>query len=325
MLRKITLAGALLLAATVSYASIWPEEYFGYKRTSMREVTLGESPIWEEYGFEEGESAEYELSGDRFQATAYRFHDATSAMAVYHWKRPVEARKSELTELAVEWSDGVFLAFGNYIFRFEGRKPSEEELVGMLLILPMLEQSPLPTFPEFFPATGLVPGSTRFVIGPASLQEFEPRIPPSTAGFHFGVEAQLAKFRSPKGDIDLGVFSYPTPHIARERLAEFRMLPNAVVRRSGPLLAVVLDSPDPDEAQRLVSLVNYRATIVWDEFTAAREPTIVDIVLTAFMFIGGLLVLAILFGGVFGGAKFLWWRRSGAERDPMILLHIDDK
>ena len=313
------------MAGPLCHGAIWPEEFFGYERRSVRPAKPGEGPVWEEYGFEEGETARYEHEGKQFTATGYRFHDATSAMSVYLWKRPAGGVASPVTALAVELPEGLFFSHGNYVFRFEGFKPDQEQVVGMLLVMPMMEQSALPSWVSLLPRDGIRAGTERFVIGPAGLAAVEPRVPPSVAGFHYGVEASFADFASPKGDVRLGVFSYPTPHIARERLTEFRMLPGVVVKRTGPLLAVVFDPADPDEAQKLLGQVNYRATITWDERSFDPGPSIVEIVLTAFLFIGGLLLCAVVLGGVFGGVKFWRWSRQAVEEDPMILLHIEDK
>ncbi len=304
---------------------MWPEEFFGFERVSVKPAAPGNEPIWEEYGFEEGEVAVYARKNLQFTATAYRFADPTSAMAVYQWKHPVSGTPSDITDMAVETGNGLYLAFGNYVFRFEGYKPTEEQITGLLLVTPELDQSPLPTFPAFLPEEGLIPGSKRYVIGPASLREFEPAVPPSVAAFHFSVEAQFASYSSPKGDLKLEVFSYPTPQIARERLPAFRALPGAMVKRTGPLLAVVMHPPDADEAENLLSRVNFRATVVWDQMSARPELTIVEIVLTGFLFIGGLFLTAILLGVLFGGFRFLRWRRSPNEDDVMLRLHLDDR
>lgn len=324
MLRRLILCFSLIVFVAASgSAAIWPEEFYGFKRISLKRQTPGEGPIWDEFGFEEGEVAEYQLEAQRFTATAWRFADSTSAMAVYLWKRPSQGRPSDLAELAVEWNDGAFLAFGNYVFRFEGRKPTSDELVGMYLVIPMFEKSPLPTFPSFMPQADRIAGSERYAIGPASLEQFESRVPPSVAGFHYGVEVELAKYQSPKGDLELGLFSYPTPHIARERLVEFRMLPRTVVKRTGPLVAVILNPPDADEAERLLAKVNYRANITWDQYASDPGLSFVEFILTAFALIGLLLLFALILGAIFGGLRFLrFWRKVG-EEDPMILLHLE--
>jgi hypothetical protein len=326
MLRSLILfAGIVALTGSPALAAIWPEAFYGPARTSLTSAPLPREPVWEEFGLEEIEIAEYSGEGDSFKATAYRFGDSTSAMAVFQWKRPRGYQPSEAETLAVESADSLYLAHGNYILHFEGRKPSEQELNGLYLVLPLKEESSLPALPEYLPASGRIAGSERYVTGPASLKEFEPRISPSVAGFHFGAEAQLASFETPRGEMRLAIFSYPTPHIARARLVEFRMLPGAVAKRSGPLVALILDPPDADEAQRLLGRVNYRATITWHESMPKPEPNLAEFLLTAFALIGVLVAFAIMAGLAFGAYRLLL-RRTGVEgEDPMILLHLEDR
>jgi hypothetical protein len=284
------------------------------------------APIWEEYGLEEAETAEYSAPGVDLKATAFRFNDSTGAFAAYQWMRPDGYGPAAIEPLALETNDSLFLAHGNYVLHFEGKKPSPEELKGLYLVLPLTENSALPSLPEYLPADGRVPRSERFVIGPASLAEFEPRIKPSIAGFQYGAEAQLARYLSPKGELNLAIFAYPTPHIARERLNEFRMIPGAVVKRAGPMLAVTLTPPDPDQAQQLLAKVNYRATIVWDEHQASAPAAFADLLLTIGALVGLLLLAALGIGFFLGGSRFLYRGRKGAPpRDPMILLHLDDR
>ncbi len=326
MLRKIVFFTALVLGASASaWSAIWPEEFFGYTRVAVEPASPGDEPVWEEYGFEAGENARYALDGKEFRGTAFRFADATSARAVYLWKKPSDAQPADLTGLSVQWNDGAYFAHGNYVFRFEGFKPSVEQVVGQLLIVPLLEQSPLPSWTEYVPEEHRIEDSRRFITGPEGLEQFEPRVPPSVVGFHYGPEAEIATYSTPAGPLKLTVFNYPTPHIARERLAEFRMLDGAIVKRAGPMLAVVFDPPDPDAAQKLLARVNYRANITWDEYSFKREPTLPEVILTAFLFIGGLFLMALIFGALFGGLKFRRRHEGAVQEDPMIMLHLDDR
>src|ERR1035441_10904208 len=103
-----------------------------------------------------------------------------------------------------------------------------------------------------FPYTTLfrsdrVANSERYILGPASLEKFIPVIPPSVAAFHYGAEGQWGVFHSSKGDMGLVIFSYPTPQIAMLKEVDFRGIPGVnPVKRSGPLVAVVVAPPDPD-------------------------------------------------------------------------------
>jgi len=327
MLRRLILFAILAVEAAVpAGAGIWPEEFYGLKRISLAPVALTGDAIWQEYGFEQGERAEYAGEGVRLKATALRFADSTAAMAVFQWQRPAGYKPADVEPLAVESPTALYVAHGNYILHFEGKKPSREELLGLYIVLPLTENSALPTLPSYLPEAGRVAGSERFIVGPVSLQKFEPRIPPSVAAFQYSPEAQLAKYRSDKGEMSLAIFSYPTPHIARERLAEFRMLPGALVKRTGPMLVALFDSADPDQAQQLLAKVNYRATIIWEEPSLSGAAGFADLLLTIGALVGLLLVCAIAVGLALGGSRFLYFGRKGAEkRDPMILLHLEDR
>lgn len=328
MLRRV--AAVLLLIGALALptqAAIWTEEFFGFERTSLETVTLPDTPIWEEYGFEEGERAQYAGDGIHFTATAWRFNDPTSAMAVYQWQHPTSYRSSELTKLAVETDDSLYMAHGNYVLHFEGRKPTFEELQGLYLVLPMKDVSALPTLPQYLPQDGLVPGSERFVTGPAGLEEFEPRIPLALAAFQYSTEIQLGRYSTSAGDMTLVILSYPTPHIARERLAEFRMMDNVLVKRSGPMVVLAPDPPDENAAQSLLGRVNYRATITWDQTFPEQQWTLANLILTMAALVGVVAGLAILGGFGVAGLRMLQRRMVAgtAAGDPMVMLHLDDK
>ena len=106
-----------------------------------------------------------------------------------------------------------------------------------------VDTTALPALVTSLPTEGLVPNSERYITGPNSLQKFDPGVSPSVAAFHYGAEAQLGVFHSPKGDITMAIFNYPTPQIAMQKESDFRNLPGGpVVKRTGPLVAVVLAS-----------------------------------------------------------------------------------
>ncbi len=326
MLRSI--AVGLLLAPFWARAGIWPDQFGSFTKLSARPVAppAADRAVWDEYGFEEGEEAQYGSGTVRFSAVAWRLKDPTSALAAFQWQRPPDAEPSEIGRLAAATAQELWLAFGNYLFRFQGRKPEVAELAGLFHRLPRLDQSSLPTLTDYLPKADRTPNSERFVIGPASLEKFEPRVPPSVAAFHYGTEAQLARYRSPRGELSLALFSYPTPHIARERLEAFQKLDGAVVKRVGPLVAVIFSPPDPDAAERLLARVQYRASLSWSELIPSKRDNLGDLILTILALIGVLLLIALAGGLVVGGVR--WASRAWfgvSESDPMIRLHLEDQ
>jgi hypothetical protein len=315
----------LLLAPVIVAASVWPENIGEWRRVSVQPATVADRAIWNEYGFHEAQSARFELEDKSFTATAWRLEDSTGAMGAFKWQRPADAKPFGSEGLAAEIAGGVLLAAGNYVVSIQGHRFAAEELSAILENLPRLYNAPLPALPDFMPADNMVPNSERYVLGPAALARFEPRIPPSVAGFHYGVEASLATFRGKGGDLQLALFNYPTPQLAMQQHEAFSKIPGAMAKRSGPLIAVVLSPPDLDAAEHLLSLVRYQAAVTMHEYVPTRRDNVGHLILTIFQLIGILLLFALFSGLAVGGFRFLIRRGAkGQDADPMIMLHLDD-
>ena len=59
----------------------------------------------------------------RRPAVAFRFRDPTGALAAFQWQTPAGATPSALGKYSVETPQAALVAFHNYLFRFDGRKP----------------------------------------------------------------------------------------------------------------------------------------------------------------------------------------------------------
>ena len=315
-----------LLLPAACFAGIWPDNFGAFHRTSAKPAVVSDRPLWDEFGLQQAEQAGYEFKAQKFTGTAYRLQDSTGALAAFDWQRPSDAKVSALGKLAVEAGDSVTVAYGNYLLRFEGYKPSVSEIDALVQTLPKLEQSPLPALSGYLPDKGLVPNSERYILGPVGLDRFAPAVSPSTAAFHFGTEAQFGVFRAPTGDMKLAIFSYPTPQIARERIVDFQRISGAIAKRAGPLVAVVLSPPNADDAERLLAQIRYAPTITLDEHVPGARDNIGNLVVNAFKLTGLLLIFCLVAGLSFGGFRALF-RRAGpaGDADGMISLHLSDR
>jgi len=316
----------MLLLPIACFGGIWPDNFGAFHRTSDKPVVVSDRPLWDECSLQQAEQAEYESDARKFTGTAYRLQDSTGALAAFDWQRPSDAKPSALSKLAVESGDSVTLAYGNYLLKFEGYKPSVGEIGTLVQTLPKLEQSPLPALSSYLPDKELVPNSQRYILGPVGLDKFAPAVSPSTAAFHFGTEAQLGVFRVPSGDMRLAIFSYPTPQIARERIVDFQRISGAMAKRAGPLVAVVLSPPNADDAERLLAQIRYSPTITLDEHVPGARDNIGNLVVNIFRLTGILLVFCLVAGLSFGGFRALF-RRAGPSGDAegVISLHLMDR
>lgn len=317
---------ALLLALTAPiYATIFPDQIGDYTRSAPKTFTTPDQALNDEYGIEATEQADYSAPQNRkFTATAWRSRDTTGAMALFQARRPAGAVYKKLADLTVTTSDGFIFAHGNYVFQLTGKLPAQADLDPVLAQLPKLEQSPLPALIGYLPSAGLVPNSERYIIGPVSLDRFGSGIPAATAAFHLGAEGQLGKYRTTKGVLTLVIFNYPTPNLARDRFDDFEKVPGIIAKRTGPLVAAIAGSPDPESAERLLSQVRYEANLTWNEKVPQNELKQAANAILAMFALAGLLILASIIVGIgFGGFRVLRKKLGGkAEPDEMITLHL---
>jgi hypothetical protein len=108
------------------------------------------------------------------------------------------------------------------------------------------------------------------------------------------------------------------------REPEFRGIPGGnLVKRSGPLVAMVLAPPDPDAAERLLAKVKYEAVVTLDQWVPSHKDNIGNLVINAFILIGILLGFSIVSGLVFGGWRAFRRRGTrGDEADALTTLHL---
>jgi hypothetical protein len=315
----------VLLAAGVTRAAILPDTIGDWQKGVAAPATVTDQKVWQEYALQDSEIAEYASGSTKYSISAYRFADATGAFAAFDQARPADAQAVSVTGLGAANATDEIVAVGNYLFIFNGYKPKPEELNHVVGTAPRYSQSPLPTLPRYLPA-GAEANSERYITGPDSLARFAPEIPPSTAAFHFNAEAELAKYGKPGKETTLVLFTYPTMEMARDRIAHFQQVPGAIVKRSGPLVAVALNATSPDDAERLLSRIKYQAEVTLPEHAPTLKDNPANLFLNIFVLCLVLAGFCVVSGLVVGGLRVLL-RRSGAsgDGDNMISLHLSGR
>ncbi|MBI2686290.1 MAG: hypothetical protein HYX27_08235 [Acidobacteria bacterium] len=296
-------------------AAILPEGIELHSRKTVTALKPEPAAVWSEYGLQEAESAEYSGLKGSFFVSVWRLPDATNAQAALQLLRA--ARPA-----------GSLQQRGNYVLEFSGFKPEEETINQLILHMPRYDSSSLPALTGFLPAPNRHGNSERYIVGPASLEAFLPGMSPSLVAFHFGTEGQLARYRDKDGDVTLVLFNYPNPQIAKERLAAFQEHKQYVARRSGPLLAVVTQSPTPDAAERMLSQVRWEVNVTLNQqLPDPKGDNIGVLFLNVSKFSGLMIVFAVFAGGAFAGFRMLGRKFSGqkpGEDATVIALHIDE-
>ena len=309
MLRSLSLAALFISSAC---AALLPGQLGPNRRGSSEPVQIAtSSDVWAEFGLQAAERADY----GALRVTAYQFKDSTGAYAARQWL------------LA---SDASAITFGNYAITCAGKCPSAARLTEWFSANPPpnVLRSAYPTLEAYLPRKDLVAGSKRYVLGPVSLAQFEPRIPASAAAFDFSSEAQLARYRAAQGEETLAIFYYPTPQIAQKQAPAFEQIPGAAVKRTGSLVAVVLAAPDRAAADRLLSQVNYQASVSWDEQVlplVLKPQTAAQMLLSIFTLAGMVLGFCLLSGLAFGMVRVIARKFGYSDAQyALTTLHLTD-
>ena len=296
----------LLLFSLPAGAALLPEALGEFERKSVEPYTPGNTDLYLEFGFEEGETAHYVTkAGPTVDITARRFQDPTGAFAVFLWLQPEQGVERAFGESAVQSGERTLIRFGNYVVEMRGAEPIDEHVELMLAFLPRVQMTAPPPLLAYFPTVQIVPHSARHILGPAGLERVAPEIPPSVAAFHFGTEAHYGRYATPNGEHELLLFSYPTPQIARDQFEAFNQLDAVVAKRSGPLVAVVPNPPSADEAQRLLARVRYAAEVTLHHRELTRSENLATLFIDIILFCVFLVFMMIVGGGIVAGTRLL--------------------
>ena len=310
MLRRcLILLGAAVLPAAA--AGLWPDHVGTARLKSSATYQPAASPsVWGEFGLTQSSKADY----GSFQAVVYQFKDATGAYAAAKW---------------LYGTSPSAVAAGNFALTCTGNCPRGPALPNAFLAHAGRASHPNPPpVVGYLPQAGRVAASERYVLGPASLSEFAPAIPTPAAAFQFGTEAALARYKAANGEAQLAIFRFLTPQMARQQAPEFEKIAAAKVKRTGPLVAVVLSASTDALATRLLGQVNYEASVAWSEPIPkpfhARD---LGDMLYSIALLGCLLVAFCVLAGVAFGLIRIAARRLGLypeENESMITLHLRD-
>ncbi len=298
------LAFALLFAAA-AHAQIWPETWHGSKRTSVQTLTPEDAMLWVEYGGEAMEKAVYDGPVGKFTAFAWRLKDATSALAWYQANRPENCTPVRGAVAACTTPGAVIRERRNYVLRFDGWRPLDKEIEELDSKLPRMRNGGgLPVLAGYLPEKDRVRNSERYVLGVHSLNKFVPWFPAALASLEDGAEAQSGKLALGGTQSDYVVFHFHTPQFARAKAKEFEKQPGWLVKRSGPLVAVMPGSAPKNVSEAILASLEWKAEAIWNEpGSPPRMPNVGGMLVAIFELTGVLLVSCV--GGGFAFA-LLW-------------------
>ena len=278
--------------------------------------------LWSEYGLLHTDTGKHA----KLTYTAYRFKDLTGALAAWESERAAQAKPCEQAPFCSTDGNHTLIFQDNYVLEFDNPKPKKSDVEAVIAALPGRTDTALPAVLTFLPRQGIVPNSARYLLGDRSLRTFAPELLVSDTGFSQGGEAQVAQYKVNGGNepIRLAVFYYPTPEMARIHSVSLRHVPGAHVKRSGVLVAVVYGDATDQQADTLLSRVEYEAKITWND-TPPPPPIkplyslLLNIIYASIL----LSAIGLTAGLIYAGMR--WYRRKYGQLgsdEAMTTLHL---
>ena len=124
-------------------------------------------------------------------------------------------------------------------------------------------------------------------------------------------EGELARYRTSHGEATLAIFSYPNMQMARQQAAILEKLPDAAVKRTGPLVALVLAPGGQAAAAQLLGQIDYKATVSSDD---QQIPLVIRPQTAAQMVLGILALAGIVLGFCLLSGHGLWSMASSGSK-----------
>jgi len=306
-----------------------------------------------EFGFTDLETATYlREDGRKLTIKAARFTDVSGAFGAFTFYRVPEMIVETIGDQGASANERVLFQRGNVLVdavfsKLSVMSAAELRELSDALPMPAREARGLPSLPTYLPKQSLVNNTTKYVLGPVSLQGAGSPIPAQFVDFNAGAEVVLATYKSSGGDATLMLISYPTPQMAAEHMRRLDATrpsagqqaggPTIVSiepffdRRTGPILAIASGPLSQSEAKSLLASVNYDADVTWNENTHfTKRDNLANLLVNIIILCGILIGLALVAGVAFGGARVLIRRylpdrvfdRSGDME--FISLHLSE-
>jgi hypothetical protein len=329
----VLLIATLLSAIPARAQSVLPLSFAGWTQSAKEPfaptaASASASPgnpsqatvVASEYGFSSGERATYRRGADKLDVAVYRMKDPSGAYGEYSYLRMQEMTRSDLAEHSSMSRDRALVLDGNLILDIQGHdlQKLDADLKSLVkIVAPRAERGILPTLVNDLPAKDFVERTDHYVLGPAALNELFPVSLGNQLGFSQGAEAEVAHYRLERRDATLLIVDYPTPQTAAKKLKELQQqfdinssLQNSsaplYAKRSLTLVAFVAGAKSQAEADALLTQVQSRTEITWNEPTfSLTEPSIGTMIVGTIIGTGIICLFALVSGLAFGGVRLV--------------------
>ena len=331
-------------------APLLPASFGEWKQTTETaptgelSLTTVSKQALEECGPERSQVADYARGGRKIHVEAIQFGDRTGAYSAYTLVKRSGMHEAKDLGSSDAVGDGVVLfTVSASIVLVSGAGPDDlATLKPLAAVLPKVpgNKGVAPLLPTLAPAKGIVNGSLRYAIGPATYAAEGGVLPANELSFDKAGEAVTAQYADKRGKETLTILLYPTPAIAG-RITQMisdalpRLGPSfatAKVRRDAEAVSLASGSFSPEDAQHLVESVHLRQQFAVDPDVDPVEPSVQTKIVQTYSLLTSIAVLAgvlmsaaVLLGLFLGGGRALYRVARGkpaAVEVEFLSLHL---
>jgi hypothetical protein len=290
----------------------------------------GDPAVESEYGVKSLEVRTYRLERASAQVVVESAADVSAAYGLLTYYQNESMHPEKTTEFAITGAQGSLMSRGRSFIRFlrpEGSEVSENDFRALLILVGGTRPTPdsVANLPSLLPASGLIPGSTKYVIGPIAAQRVLPNLRTDLIGFDQGAELQLGEYRVGNSRSTIVELSYPTPQIARLRftrlsdalgLNQDRGANSIYGRRDVSFVFLALKASNKTAASELLDHFSVNQQLSWDQKYPGNQ-TIGQQLFA--LFVGNAFLTLVLAGsGLAGGLLIALSRRVTAKVFPAL-------
>ena len=295
------------------------------------EALVGNVRAVRHYGLIGVSRVRFEGPDGSVEATLYEMIDSTAAYGLFtlerDWKRDGFEPFSAGAQ-GYRLGDELVLWQSKYVARLAGPSRAVEDL-AQILSAHIVGRSAKPPVSRHLPPEGLVADSEQYILDPVTFEN-SVGLESDHFGFDDSVEVAVAQYRTEGASARLVMLLYPTQQLAKQHSENWLAAAGGITphKRSGPLVAIVQETTDPDVWESMLSTVNYESQVTWNA-ALPDALTLPHLILTIFNWIGIALAFTFVAGVGFGGLRIYMktrypnWGFGGGQDVEFIQLNID--
>lgn len=358
-------AGAPAKPVSASASPVLPTDFAGWQMkgpvissSDPAVADATDAAVLKEYGFERLEKASYTRDDGRAVIIkAAVFADASGAYGAFTYYYSPEMREETIGAGAAFLNNRVLFYQGNVLVDAVFDRMSVMSAAQMRVLAGLLPQAEgnkrnPPSLPSYLPKqpshVSLERSTTKYILGPVTLDRVGSPLPNSMVDFKSGAEVLIARYGVNAGDSTLMLIEYPTPQIAAAQLRQIdashqvtQQQPGVATivdvgpffdTRTGPIIVIAAGPLSKSEARALMSSISYDADVTWNENTyVTKKDNLANFLFNAIVLCGIVVGLALVAGVAFGGLRLMikrffpdsvFDRREAVE---FISLHLEDE